>query len=316
MCRTAIVLVAVVALSAGCGDDDAAVDTGLDSGAAMDDRDADDPVVSAPERPVVVDDGPSTTARTPLPSTAAGTELRPHDGIWFRLSARTQSGPAVHVSLSEDGHLVTVRGLDVYQDPDAATVRQVTPAGVERIIDAIVSTRILDGDNRRWGDLDYSDPGVSVGLFHGEGFVVSADGLFEDHARLTADEHALRAELESVVEQLLDPTWLGADLGPEAPWDPETATVFLVDEERLHDEPRTWPLPGAVADAVEGTDADTGYSYACLSGNDAAAVWRLLGDGYNSSSVPVVDSTGARATVRIDVQLPGYRLYGDPCTPA
>lgn len=42
------------------------------------------------------------------------------------------------MSLSEDSRLVTVRGLDVFQDPDAATVRQVTPAGVERILDAIV----------------------------------------------------------------------------------------------------------------------------------------------------------------------------------
>jgi hypothetical protein len=264
--------------------------------------------------------GPSISLSVPtLTPPDLGARLTPADGVWFRLSLR--GGPHDgHISLDEAGQLVMVDGgLDVRTTPEQFVAYQLTPTGVRAMVDLIEASEALAGDNTRWGELDPTGPGVSAGLFHSGCCVVEAHQLFVAHPELDDATTARRRGFEKLLDRITDPSWLGDDITGPQPWVPETITVHAgptgVDAAPDLGEPQAWPLAAPIRTLAQGT-TDRPYTdavpYLCLHGDDAAAVFALLHAGTNTAWLPVRD-TEEEYWLTLEIQLPGYRLYGDPC---
>lgn len=205
-------------------------------------------------------------------------ELAPVDGVWFSMFLRQRGGPVDQLALTTEGFLVGIGDRGVYGGPDSSWQRRLTDEGVDRTL-ALV---------REAGEVSY-------------------------------DGTCCTDPPTGLAEALLAPSFLAEHAGPPEPWIPATLTVFVQPPDiRAAGDPGppiTWPLARRLVGDHDGS-ADIPYTtdapYHCLAGDEAATVWGLLGGGRNTAWLPAEDPTG-RYLLRVDVQWPGYRLYGDPC---
>jgi hypothetical protein len=178
------------------------------------------------------------------------------DELVFRLLERPGLAPPgaglamPAVSLYGDGRLIVAEPAQGVRNParpsiPAVRLRRVTPAGVHKIVAAA-------GEAGLTARVDYGRPGIVDGpsttftlVTDGQRHQTTVSGLSMGADGLTSAQQAARTRLRAFAGQLtsLD-TWLGGDIGKDAPYAyPRLAVFALPDQPATAGGPqRDWPL--------------------------------------------------------------------------
>jgi hypothetical protein len=258
----------------------------------------------------------------PGPSTEPSpTDALPADELWLSTSVVQALPPAEQfawippVAITRDGLAVTTGPVPaIFPGPLVPPFigRRISAAGMNQILQWAGRYRLLTGQEDFTGGQAMPGQPLARIRFTVDGRTLEVVG---DPTRTlvcppNADCDAAPGSPEAfalVWQRLLDlPTFLGAELGPEAPWVPAGYSILIGPAPNAQDLPQPvaeWPLDGPLA--TIGRAVADGRRCVTILGEDAAALLPALERA--NRRTPWVDEPGAEARFGLTVRplLPG-----------
>lgn len=231
-------------------------------------------------------------APRPQAPTFAGWEVQP-DGHIVRISF---SGAETY-SFDVSGRVVRVADTSINMDAGDLTSWRISKRELATVLGALDALGVREAVP---GDFGSTDTGPGVVILFGQGRVISGD-----------DDR-----LVSIAREVTEPPERGV-----RPWVPEKIGFLAGPPDRTGRSPlppdapfHPWPLEKGIWELSSGT-APNAYGETrlavCLTGRDAATVWRTLFTGRNTAWLRVDD--GRRWELNATVELPGYERLDSPC---
>lgn len=210
------------------------------------------------------------------------------------------------LSLSTDGRVVLVRDTSVEATRDDYVTWVVSDAALRRALRSLARVGVLDAEPGTFGEGAVSPYTRSVGVFFGQGLVISG-----------SEESPRFAPLWRAAERLTHPASYGGDglvSGPRA-WVPDEIGLLFDRPDAANPYPgASWPFDEPIRRMAHPAPAGSQRELAvCLRGADAAKLFASLPGGV----VGVFRWSDGAATwsAGVDVTTPGYSVYDGACDP-
>lgn len=234
-------------------------------------------------------------------------------GVLVRLAISEGYDHSAMVTFAADGRVVRVGDTSVLASVEDFTTWRIDRAGLRKVLRAFDGLAVRGARSGDFGDPRVGPDVRSVGLFWGDGRVISGSV-----PRYDGRGDSPGQPLWDLATAVAEPGWVGRHVVEvPRPWVPDAVGVVArppgsAGSPTSGGSPAPWPLARTVEElAAGGARGPEGERSFCLRGQEAARVFRLMRPGTNSAWLGVDD--GRRWELNLQVVTPAYVTSGNPC---